>query len=172
MKTKCVLISACHFKENSPIVGNFDYDFILPFIKAATDIDISELTGESMLIRICEGVIAEDLNDNEVILLEEYIQPSLVHFAMYRGMNFLLVKPDNSGLVKRNSENGTAIELNESSFLADQEKTVAESYGKRLKDYLEANKDLYPEYKQEIEGQIKPSDTPSYSGGLYLGPKN
>jgi len=88
---------------------------------------------------------------------------------MYRGLNFLLFKPDNSGVSKRNPENGTAAELNETSFLADSEKTVAESYGKRLADYLDANAALYPQYKTEIDGQINPMNTPSFSGGMSLG---
>lgn len=172
MRSKSILISECHFKENSPIVGNFDYDFILPFIQVAQDIDVAECVGQSLLTRIQQGVIDADLNADETILLEEYIQPALVHYAMFRGMNFLAVKPDNSGLVRRDSENGTSIDMNETSFLADKEKNVAESYGQRLKDYLTTSVDLYPEYGQELDGQIDPTTTPSYSGGMWLGLNN
>ena len=171
MRSKAILISECHFKEASPIVGSFDYAYILPFIKTAQDIDISELVGESLLNKIFEGILPDPdtLTPEEKVLLEDYIQPALVHFAMYRAMDFLNVKPDNSGLVRRNSENGTALDMNESSFLADKEKTVAESYGKRLTDYLEANAHVFPEYRDEVLGQIQPITTPSYSGGLWLG---
>ena len=171
MRTKSVLVSEDDFKEMSPIVGNFDYDFLLPFVSQAQDIDISQLMGEALLKRINDGVIADDLNADETTLLEDYIQPSLVAFTMFRSMNFLSIKPDNSGLVRRNSENGQAIDMNESSFLADSQKTVAESYGKRLVEYLDANADKFPAYKEEILGQIKPTDTPSYTGGLWLGNK-
>ena len=169
MRSKIVLVSEDDFKNMSPIVGNFDYSYLLPFIHQAQDLNISQLMGEALLVRIQQGIIDLDLTADERKLLDEYIQPSLVAFSMYRAMNFLAVKPDNSGLVRRNSENGTAIDMNESSFLADSQKTVAEDYGARLVEYLDANVDKFAEYRTEIDGQIKPTDSPSYSGGLFLG---
>jgi hypothetical protein len=169
MISSSLLISECYVKDNGPVVGAFDFQYLIPFVKIAQDIDVSEIVGERLLNRIYEGVANSDLNPDEVILLESYIQPVVLHYAMYRGMNHLVFKVDNSGLTKRNSDSGTSADLNESSFLAEQEKTIAESYGRRLADYLDNNGSLYPEYKTESEGEIKPSDTARFSGGLWLG---
>lgn len=174
MLTKVILLSDCTFKELSPIVGNFSYEYLVPFVRIATDIDISEIIGEKMLKKLEAGVATEpdSLNSQEQLLLIDYIQPALVHLAMARAYTNLLFKPDSSGIVKRDSENGTSADMNEASFLQDQEKVIGQSYSKRLKDYLEANRELYPEYNTEVPGEIKPSDTPSFNGGLWLGISN
>lgn len=172
MISKSILVPSCTFKSQSPIVGNFDYEFILPFLRIAQDIDISERTGERLLKYIEQGVVDSTLSADDVILLEEYIQPTAIHFAMSRAYTNLLFKPDNSGIVRRNSENGASAEMSEAAFLQDQEKTVAESYGRRLVDYLNANEAKYAAYRTETDGEIKPADTPSFTGGLFLGTTN
>lgn len=173
MISKALLVSSCRFKENSPIVGNFSYEYIVPFLKIAQDLLLSQIIGERLLVRLYEAIVPDPdtLNPNEKTLLDDYITPFLIHSAMAKAYTNLLFKPDNSGLVKRDSENGTAADMNEASFLQDQEKTIGESYGLRLKEYLEANRLSYPEYNTEIPGEIKPANTPSFTGGLWLGKK-
>lgn len=169
MHNSVLIVGEADFKILSPIVGNFDMAFINPFQYMAIDLDISEAIGERLLGRLEDGVVAGDLNVFEALLIDKYITPTIVHHTMARALAFLLVKPDNSGLVKRNSENGLTVDMNEVSFLADQEKTSAASYGARLVDYLEAYAANYPQYKTEIDGEIKPSNSPRYTGGLWLG---
>lgn len=171
MISSSLLIDDCYAKDNSGIVGSWDFEYLIPFVKISQDINLSQLIGEALLLRLYEGVNTDPdtLTADERALLINYIQPVVLHFALYRGMDNLGLKIDNSGLVRRNSENGTAVELSETSYLGDKEKTIAESYGKRLVDFLDANADLYPQYKDEVLGQIKPSNTPSFSGGMYLG---
>ena len=172
MISRAILVSECHFKSDSGVVGQFDYDFLLPFVKISQDLDLSEIMGQALLNRLYQGVTDNDLNAEETLLLDEYVRPVVVHFALFRGMNNLVFKISNSGLEKRNSENGTAAELNESSFLADQEKTIAESYARRLADFLCAHTEDYPEYDTESDGEIEPNTHARFSGGLWLGRSN
>ena len=169
MHNRIKLVEDDIFKQLSPIVGDFHMEYIYPFLYISQDVDISQLMGQRLLSRIIDGKANDNLNAEEYILLDQYITPALVHFTMARAMTHMLIKVDNSGLVKRSTETGYSAEMGEVSYLADNEKTVAQSYGKRLKDYLEANKDLYKEYKQEFHGEITVEDTPSFTGGLWLG---
>ena len=171
MRSNTKLITDNDFKTLSGIVGNFDFDYIAPFVYIAQDIDLSERIGEALLIRIIEGVQLTNLNAFEQGLLDSYIVPAVVQWSVSRGLTNMLFKYDNSGVIKRNSENGYAAELGEVSFMADQAKTLGESYGKRLRDFLEANYINYPEFATEVLGQIKPEQTPSFTGGLWLGGK-
>lgn len=169
MISKINLIDIQDLKDSSPIVGDYNYDYLSPFIKIAQDLDISEITGEALLNKIYAGVIGSSLSADETKLLEEYIKPALVHYTLYRGMDFMSVRANNSGIERRDSQTGTSLDLNETSFLATKEKTIAESYGSQLQDYIEAREDSFPEYNLGVDGQIKPTAAPSYSGGLYLG---
>jgi len=169
MHNRTKLVTEQDFKELSGIVGNFDFEFIAPFVIISQDVDLSQVMGERMLSRLLDGYVLGDLNPLEQKLLDTYVVPTIVQFSLYRGLTNLLFKYDNSGIVKRNSENGTAAELGEVSFMADQAKTLAESYGKRLRDYLLANSGSYPEFKTEFIGEIEPADTPSFTGGMWLG---
>jgi hypothetical protein len=169
MRSKLVLVDEQTFKDLSPAVGQLDYAFITPSLIEAQDVGLPEIIGERLL-----SDIYVQLEDCQVCgtyekLIEDYIQPYLVHEALARGLNYMLFKLENSGVVKRNSENGTAAELVETSFLADREKTVAASYGMRLRRYLEANADLYPLFKEEFKGEISPKTTPNFTGGMWLG---
>ena len=172
MRSRIKLITPDDFKELSGIVGSFDFDFIAPFVYIAQDIDLSERIGEAMLNRILEGHANVNLNAFEQALLDSYIVPSVVQWAVSRGLTNMLFKYDNSGVVKRSSENGQAAELLEVSFMSDQAKILAESYGKRLRDFIEANYTNYPEFATEVMGQIKPEQTPSFTGGMWLGKKS
>lgn len=169
MNNKILIVKEATFREYSNLVGDYDMSFINPFQYIALDLFVSQITGESLLTRLEDGTVADDLSADETKLVEDYIQPVIIHYTMSEAFNNLLFKVENSGIVKRNSENGTAAELTETSFLADSEKRLAQSYGTRLRDYLNANKDLFPEYKQEIDGEIEPNITATVSGGMWLG---
>lgn len=169
MHSRIKLVTETDFKELSGIVGNFDFKFIEPFVIIAQDIDLSAIVGESLLDAVLEGFDTTSLNAAETKLLEKYIVPAVIQWSLSRGLTNMLFKYDNSGIVKRNSENGSSADLNEVSFMADQSKILAESYASRLQDYLKANEGLFPEYAAELAGQIKPTDSPSFTGGLYLG---
>ena len=169
MNNNIELVTDATFRLYSPLVGDFNMDFVKPFQYIAVDLYISQLLGEKLLARIEAGTVAGDLNAAETKLMEHYIQPTIIHYTMSEAYNHLLFKAENSGVVKRDSEHGTAAELTETSFLADSEKRIAQSYATRLKDYLNANEDLFAEYKTEIEGEIEPSATASIAGGMWLG---
>ena len=157
------------FKTYGGVVGNYDFEYLTPYIIQAQVLDIAELIGQRLIIRLGDGVNLDNLNSQERHLMDFYIKPAVVNFALYRGMDFLNFKVQNAGIGRRDTESQQSATMDETSYLGDRTKTVAESYGKRLVDYLNANIDLFLEYKTEIEGEVRPSDTPSFSGGMWLG---
>jgi hypothetical protein len=167
--SKIILIGEDKFKELSGVVGNFDYEYITPFIIIAQDLKATDLIGERFMSELQEDTLDCCIGGDNERFLEKYLQPFLVHEALSLGLNQMVFKAENSGLVKRDTDNGTSAELNESSFLADQEGTIADAYGRKMRVYLEANADLYPAFKQEFLGETSPQNTPSFSGGLYVG---
>lgn len=169
MRNNTLFVSECHFEQMSPLVGNYEFEYLIPFIIQATDLDITEIVGEALMKQLNTATTDCVISIDEENLIDNYIQPALVAYTMFRSMNFLSVKPDNSGLVRRDSQNGTAISMDESSFLADSQKTVAEMYGQRLADFLCANREIYPDFGTEVQGEQSPTDNPSFTGGLFVG---
>jgi hypothetical protein len=100
-------------------------------------------------------------------LLNTYVKPCLIHWAMVEYLPFSAYTIANKGIFKHSSENATNIEKAELDMLIDKQRQIAQHYTERMIDYLCFNNNLFPEYNQNSNGDMYP-DTNNYNIGWVL----
>ena len=149
------------------IAGNVAPSLILPHLKDAQRIYIESALGTKLYEKLQDDIISNTLTGNYLILINDYIQSTLVHYATLQAIPFLAYKIENGNIYSKTSENGVALSREELGDLKDSIKNTAEWYRARLIDYLCYNSDLFVEYSSSTGADICPS-TVKYTNNMNL----
>ena len=150
--------------RSTALGGNVDTDKFIQWIKVAQEIHIQNYLGTDLYNKISADIIAGTLTGNYLSLVNTYIQPMLIHFAMMEYLPFAAYTIANGGVYKHNSENSTSVEKSEVDFLVEKERKIAEYYTQRFVDYMSFNQDLFPEYNSNTNNDIYPDKDIQRSG--------
>jgi hypothetical protein len=159
-----LFISPDDLVKRTAINGNVDRDQMVQFIKIAQDLHIQALVGTALYNTLKDDVLNNTLTGNYETLMTDYVQDVLVHYAMVEILPFLAYKVSNGGIFKKQSENSEGIEKSELEYLIQKERDTAEHYGRRLVSYLTFYGSLTPEYYENQNGQMYPTDGQSFHG--------
>tara|TARA_R110001592_G_scaffold148690_2_gene373865 strand:+ start:96 stop:674 length:579 start_codon:yes stop_codon:yes gene_type:complete len=167
-----LFISEDTIKKSTTINGNVDAELLLPYIKVAQDIHITNLLGTDLYDKLASlitaGTMADGANDDYETLIDTYVQPVLIHYALYECLPFLSYKIMNKDIVRKISETSTAASLEDIKFMREIVQNTAEYYAQRLVDYLKNNTALYAEYSSNSGADLSPSKQ-AYFSGMVLG---
>lgn len=156
-----LLVTKEDIYKYTQLKGNVDIDNISPFIKVAQDIEIQAVLGTVLYRKILTDVMNNTLSGNYLTLTSYYIQPMLIHFAMADFVQFHNYEVSNAGILKNNPENTVVMDRFEIDALVKRYRQIAETYRKRLVDYITLNVGLYPEYVAYQNGGEYPYSTPT-----------
>ena len=159
-----LFISPDDLVKRTAINGNVDRDQMVQFIKIAQDLHIQALLGTALYNKLKDDVLNDTLTGNYETLMTDYVQDVLVHYAMVEILPFLAYKVSNGGIFKKQSENSEGIDKSELEYLIQKERDTAEHYGRRLVSYLTFYGSLTPEYYENQNGQMYPTDGQSFHG--------
>lgn len=164
---EALLITRKDLVKYTAVNGNVDTDKFIQFIKIAQDIHIQNYLGSKLLNKIKSEIVANTLSGNYLSLLETYVKPMLIHWAMVEYLPFAAYTIANKGVYKHGSENSENVEKNEVDFLVEKQRQIAEHYTERFISYMSYNQSNYPEYNTNSNGDIYP-DNDSVFGGWYI----
>lgn len=156
-----LLVTKEDIYKYTQIKGNVDIDNISPFIKVAQDIEIQTVLGTILYRKILTDVLADTLIDQYLLLVTNYVQPMLIHYAMSDFIQFHGYEISNAGILRNNPENTVVPDKNEIDTLVKRYGNIAETYRRRLIDYITLNVGLYPEYTAWQQGGQYPSSNPT-----------
>lgn len=105
-----------------------------------------------------------DIPTDYKTLLESYIKPMLIHWAMVEYLPFAAYTIANKGVYKHGSENAENVDKIEVDFLVNKERSIAEHYTERFIQYMNFNQILFPEYNTNQNGNMFPDDINNYGG--------
>jgi hypothetical protein len=142
--------------RNTAISGNVDTDKFLQFIKIAQQIHIQNYLGTKLYNRISEDIADDTLAGDYLELVETYVQPMLIHFAMTEYLPFAAYTIANAGVYKHSSETSTSVTKDEVDFLIAKERGIADYYVRRFIDYMSFNQQKFPEYNTNINNDVFP----------------
>jgi len=97
-------------------------------------------------------------------LLNTYVKPMLIHWAMVEYLPFSAYTIANKGVFKHTSENATSVEKNEVDFLVEKERMIAQNYTERFITYINFNNSLFPEYSTNSNADMFPSTQNNFTG--------
>ena len=159
-----LFIKPIDIKRNTIIDGNVDVDKFIQFIKIAQQIHVRNYLGSDLYNKISSDIIADTLTGDYLGLVNTYIQPMLIHFAMVDYLPFAAYQVKNGGVFKHSSENSETVSKNEVDYLVNKEREFAEYYTRRFIDYMANNQNLFPEYTSNSNEDINPDKDATFNG--------
>jgi hypothetical protein len=143
--------------------GNVDTDKFIQFIKIAQEIHIQNYTGTRLYDKISNDIIANTLANPYLALVNDYLQPMLIHFAMVEYIPFAAYTISNGGVFKHTSENSTSVDKLEVDFLVEKERNIAQYYTDRFITYMSYNQQTFPEYNLNSNADVYPDTTADFA---------
>lgn len=161
---EALLITRTDLVKFTAMNGNVDTDKFIQYIKIAQDIHIQGYLGTDLLQKIQADIVASTLTGDYLTLVETYIKPMLIHWAMVEYMPFAAYTIANKGVYKHSSENSENVDKIEVDFLIEKERKIAEHYTQRFIDYMCFNQSKFPEYNTNSNGDMYPNTDTNFSG--------
>ena len=150
--------------RNSILDGNVDTDKFIQYIKIAQEIHIRNYLGTDLYNKISAEIIAGTLSGDYLELVNDFVQPMLIHYAMVDYLPFAAYQVKNGGVFKHRSENGDTATKEEIDFLVQKERDIAEYYTRRFIDYMSFNQASFPEYYTNSDDDIHPDTNATFNG--------
>jgi len=154
-------------KSSTAINYNVDTAFLLPFLKIAQDKNMQVILGTDLYRKLEADIVAGTITGNYKVLIDDYVQDSIIHYALVEALPFLSFQIKNGSVTQKNSENGTAANKSDINWLIQKERDTAEFYGQRIVDYLCDNSSLFPEYSSNSGADMSPISN-AYNTGLRI----
>ena len=154
-------------KSSTAINYNVDTAFLLPFLKIAQDKNMQVILGTDLYKKLQSDIDGGTLSGNYKNLVDDYIQDSIIHYALVEALPFISFQIKNGSVTQKNSENGTAASKSDLNWLIQKERDTAEFYGQRIVDYLCENSSIFPEYMTNSGADMKPISN-AYNTGLRI----
>ena len=161
-----LFISRTDLVKNSILDGNIDTDKFIQFIKIAQQIDIQNYLGTDLYNKISQDIIDDDLTGNYLALVEDYVQPMLIHYAMMQYLPFAAYQIKNGGVSKHTSENSESVSKEELDYLVQKQRNFAEYYTRRFIDYISFHEEDFPEYNSNNNEDISPDTNDLFNGWI------
>lgn len=153
--------------KHSILDGNVDTDKFIQYIKIAQEIHVRNYLGTDLYNKIATDISNSELEGDYLSLVNDFVQPMLIHWAMVDYLPFAAYSIKNGGVYKHSSENSESASKEEIDFLIDKERNIAEYYTRRFIDYMSFNQASFPEYNSNTNDDISP-DTDAIFNGWVL----
>lgn len=162
---KALFIKRSDLVKNTALNSNVDTDKFIQFIHLAQEIHVQNYVGTDLYDKISADIVAGNLAGDYLVLVNDYIQPMLIHFAMVEYLPFAAYSISNGGVFKHNSENSVIANKEEIDFLIQKERDFAEYYAQRFIDYMTYNAPIkFNEYYSNSNQDIYPDKDAIFNG--------
>lgn len=150
--------------RNTALGGNVDTDKFVQFIKIAQQIHIQNFLGTQLYNKISADILAGTLSGDYLDLVNDYVQPMLIHYAMVEYLPWAAYTIANKGVYKHGSENAQNVDKEEVDFLVGKEQKIADYYSRRFLDYMSFNAaSKFPEYYTNSNDDVWPEKDSYFS---------
>ena len=160
-----LFITPNDLKQNTILNGNVDTDLFIQFIKIAQQMHVQNYLGTQLYNKITSDIENDDLTGDYLNLVNDYVQPMLIHYAMIDYLPFANYQIRNGGVFKHRSENSESTTKEELDILVQKHRTFADFYAKRFVDYMAIYaSSMFPEYWTNSNNDMYPDQKPNPTG--------
>jgi hypothetical protein len=154
---EALLVTRKDIVKFTAMSGNVDTDKFIQYIKIAQDKHIENYLGSDLIDKIKQHIIDDDLAGDYLTLVNEWVKPCLIHWAMVEYLPFAAYSIANKGVFKHTSENAENASRDEVDYLLEKERNTAQYYTDRLIEHLSFNaSSKYPEYYTNNNEDVSP----------------
>ena len=169
---KALFITTKDIKRYSVLSGNVDPDKFIYMIEIAQDTEVQNYLGTKLLDKLQDLILAGTINhpDNAKYktLLETYIKPMTIYWALVVYMPFSAYTVANGGVYKKQAESSETVSKEEVDYLVESYRSIAQFYTNNFIDYMIYNQATYPEYNANTNDDIYPDTANADFGGWVL----
>jgi len=157
-----LFINKTDLVQNTILNGNVDADLFINFIKIAQQMHIQNYLGTQLYNTITTKITTNTLTGDYLMLVKDYVQPMLIHFAMVDYLPFANYQIRNGGVFKHRTENSESTTKDELDILVQKHRTFADFYAQRFVDYMGIYaSSQFPEYWTNRNADMFPDTKPS-----------
>jgi hypothetical protein len=169
---KALFITTKDIKRYSVLSGNVDPDKFIYMVEIAQDTEVQNYLGTKLLEKLQALIIAGTINDpanaSYKTLLETYVKPMTIYWALVCYMPFAAYTVANGGVYKHTSESSVTVEKDEVDYLVEKYRDIAQFYTNNFIDFMVYNQNTYPEYNANTQDDTYPDTSNADFGGWVL----
>ncbi len=169
---KALFITTKDVKRYSVLSGNVDPDKFIYMVEIAQDTEVQNYLGTKLLEKIQDLIIAGTINDpanaDYKTLLDTYVKPMTIYWALVCYMPFAAYTVANGGVYKHTSESSVTVEKDEVDYLVEKYRDIAQFYTNNFIDFMVYNQNTYPEYNANTQDDTYPDTSNADFGGWVL----
>ena len=169
---KALFITTEDIKRYSVLSGNVDPDKFIYMVEISQDTEVQNYLGTQLLEKlqdlILAGTIGLPANAAYKTLLETYVKPMTIYWALVCYMPFAAYTVANGGVYKHTSESSETVSKDEVDYLVEKYRDIAQFYTNNFIDFMVYNQATYPEYNANTNDDIYPDTSNADFGGWVL----
>jgi hypothetical protein len=169
---KALFITTKDVKRYSVLSGNVDPDKFIYMVEIAQDPEVQNYLGTKLLEKLQDLIIAGTINDPAnaayKTLLETYVKPMTIYWALVCYMPFAAYTVANGGVYKHTSESSVTVDKDEVDYLVEKYRDIAQFYTNNFIDFMVYNQNTYPEYNANTQDDTYPDTSNVDFGGWVL----
>ena len=169
---KALFITTEDIKRYSVLSGNVDPDKFIYMVEISQDTEVQNYLGTQLLEKlqdlILAGTIGLPANAAYKTLLETYVKPMTIYWALVCYMPFAAYTVANGGVYKHTSESSETVSKDEVDYLVEKYRDIAQFYTNNFIDFMVYNQATYPEYNSNTNDDIYPDTANADFGGWVL----
>lgn len=143
--TNWSLINDEYFKTYSPIPDNYNLKELRPYFHVAEKLWVEPILGTALYEELLEQVNTNTVSEtNSTLLLQIY--PYLSFAIVYEALPFVAYHMSEVGITKGQSDNSTAVSINDVNYINSHIRNQVEILKKILKEFLEKHAEHFPLY--------------------------
>ena len=160
-----LFINRTDLVKNTIINGSVDTDLFLQSVKLAQQTHILQYCGTALYDEISNKILTNNVDADTQALLNDFLQPMLIHFSMVDYLPFCSYSIKNGGLFKTTSETGANVSKEEVDYLVQKHLSSAQFYTRRFIDYMSFNASAkFPKYYENNNEQMQPEKSAAFTG--------
>jgi hypothetical protein len=168
MATKtALLVSEMKIKSFTSVNFNVSPEDLVPYILQAQDLYLQNYIGSTYYMQLKNEVLSNTVSTNNQFLLDNYIGAALCNWGLMMALPFLKYKIFNKSVLSPTSEQAESVTLDELKFLQEQVRSTAETYTKRMIEWMVKHPGDFQAYiaPNVLDGQLPERGNP-YANNL------
>jgi len=165
---KALFITTKDIKRYSVLSGNVDPDKFIYMVEIAQDTEVQNYLGTKLLEKIQALIIAGTINDPAnaayKTLLETYVKPMTIYWALVCYMPFAAYTVANGGVYKHTSESSVTVDKDEVDYLVEKYRDIAQFYTNNFIDFM-----VYIKYVSRVHANTQDDTYPDTSNADFGG---
>lgn len=160
-----LFVSEEKLKYFTSINQNVSPDDLVPYIVQSQDIYLQNYLGATYYQSLKRNILAGTITGPDQFLMDNYIGYAVLNWAMSVALPFLKYKIFNKSVLSPKSETADSITLEELKFLQNECRNTAETYSKRMVEWMVLHPGDYPLYiaPNVYDGQLPDRGNPYYN---------